>query len=206
MKRFISLIIFSLIFKGYVSDCTKNDETCTGASDGKICVLENEACIEKTLCVGVEPNNEADCTKAPTEDDTKYKCVFKAKDTSNTESKNKCEQKNLCKKVETANEQSCTEAPTSNTVTLKCVLKTEENTKKCVEEKKKSLEIEAGGNDTICGEAGVSNDKKKCVADNGKCKEVEKDAESNKNATKSSTKAGSNYLNLSFALLSLFFL
>ena len=53
--------------------------------------------------------------------------------------------------------------------------------------------------------------KKKCVADNGKCKEVENDAtSSSKNSTKSSTKSeeknGAKYVSLSFGLLSLLFL
>ena len=212
MEKFISLIIFSLIFKGYIGECTDEGQT---SVDGKICVLKGgkyEEIDQSTLCENKNPSGEADCTSAPTVDDSKYKCLFQAKDASVSGSKDECKQKELCAKIATVTEEkSCTNAPTTNTVTLKCVYKEEGTTKKCVEEEKKCTEITAGGTDAICSKAGVSDDKKKCVADNGKCKEVENDAtSSSKNSTKSSTKSeeknGAKYVSLSFGLLSLLFL
>jgi hypothetical protein len=63
MKKIISLIILSLIFKGYVSACTKGaDNKCTGNEEGKtIFVLEDESGVEKTLCSKVESPSAENC-------------------------------------------------------------------------------------------------------------------------------------------------
>ena len=94
MKKIISLIILSLIFKGYVCEgeatCEKEGTGCKGGEAGKtVCVLEGDECKLKPLCTKVEPTKEDDCTGAPTTDDKKYKCVFQAKGS-----------KDQCKEVE----------------------------------------------------------------------------------------------------------
>lgn len=80
---------------------------------------------------------------------------------------------------------------------MKCIFKTDENgDKSCDEEAKKCLEITFGGSDTICDKAEVSdNNKYKCVAESGRCKEAAKTGEKN----------GANYVKLSLGLLSLLF-
>ena len=94
MKKIISLIILSLIFKSYVcEDCVKGeDNTCTGGEEGKtVCVLVDDKCELKNLCKTIEPQAEADCTGAPTTDDSKYECEFQAKG-SEEGSKNQCKE------------------------------------------------------------------------------------------------------------------
>lgn len=121
-----------------------------------------------------------------------------------------CVEKTLCTAETDA---ACANTQASNPVTKKCVeITIDTDNKKCVEEDKKCVEITTGGTETICGGAGVSDEKKKCVLENTKCVEVEKEtAETTaKNSTKSSSKTeeknAANYLNLSFALLFLFFI
>ena len=96
MKKIISLIILSLIFKGYVCEgeatCEKEGTGCKGGEAGKtVCVLEGDECKLKPLCTKVEPTKEDDCTGAPTTDDKKYKCVFQAKG-SEADSKDQCKE------------------------------------------------------------------------------------------------------------------
>ena len=100
MKKFIFLIILSLIFKAYVcdgtetSECKKGeDNVCKGGEEeGKtVCVADGDGCKLKTLCKSVEPTKEDDCTVAPTTDDKKYKCAFQAKG-SEEGSKDQCKE------------------------------------------------------------------------------------------------------------------
>ena len=96
MKKIISLLILSFIFKAYVCDgtCQKgSDGACAGGEEeGKTkCVLVGDKCELKNLCKTIEPQAEADCTGAPTTDDSKYECEFQAKG-SEEGSKNQCKE------------------------------------------------------------------------------------------------------------------
>ena len=236
MKKIISLIIFSLIFKGYVSECTKGtDNQCTGNVEGKtICVLNGDNCVEKTLCSQVQEPSSDNC-QGGVSLNPKKKCGFTTGATACSEvdktcteivegasddiclsvagtgdkgckydsTNKKCVESEKCKTFTTAADaNTCTNIPTSNPATLKCVLKTN----KCDEEAKKCSEITFEGTDKICGEATVSDNKKKCVAENDQCKEVDKEAAtSSKSSTKAEEKNESNYVKLSLGLLSLLF-
>ena len=97
MKKFITLIILSLIFKSYVcegeeSACKKEEGVCKGGETAgeTVCVPEGDGCKLKTLCAKVEPTEENDCKNAPTTDDTKS-CVFQAKGTE-ADSKDECKE------------------------------------------------------------------------------------------------------------------
>ena len=214
MKKIISLIIFSIIFQGYISTdpqkcsevTTEHSTACKNAvtSNPKTkCTYEEgkTACseVEKDCAEIIEGASEEICASIKvTGDDA---CVYKDK---------VCKTALLCKKVSNPSaDTDCSNAPTSDQVSLKCILKNESGTKSCVEESKKCSEILFGGTDTICSKASVSDSKYKCTAESGKCKEVEETATSSKNTTKSSTKAdeksGANYVKLSFGLLSLLF-
>ena len=69
--------------------------------------------------------------------------------------------------------------------------------------KKKCSEIISGGNENICTNAPVPNEKYKCMLKEGKCNEVEKDATSDttKSSKKEDEKNGANYIRLSPRLL-----
>ena len=217
MKKIISLIIFSIIFKGYISEpeaekvsCSevKEDlentcETAVTSNPKTKCIFETgkTACseVEKTCTEITEGASEEICASVKVTGDNA--CVYKDK---------VCKTATLCKKVQNPSvDTDCSNAPTSDQVSLKCILKNESGTKSCVEEAKKCSEILFGGTDTICSKASVSETKYKCTAESGKCKEVEEAAASSKNTTKSSTKAdeknGANYMKLSFGLLGLLF-
>ena len=215
MKKIISIIILSIIFKGYVSDSEPDKVFCSNVKDEfetacqnavtsdprKKCSYETgaTACseVEKTCAEITEGASEEICSSVKVSGGNDA-CIYKD---------NVCKTAELCKKVANPTaEADCTSAPASDQVTLKCILKNESGTKSCDEEAKKCSEITFGGTDTICGKAAVSDSKYNCVADNGKCKEVDKDAvSSSKNTTKSDEKNGANYAKLSLFLLSLLF-
>ena len=240
MRKIIPLVILSLILKDIGSTCTKGaDNQCTGGENGKtICILQGEECQEKNLCSNIASPSTDSCATGVSSD-PKKKCSFTtgANACSETDKEcteiderasddiclsvtvtgdngckydnvnKKCVESPKCKTISSAsNENECKNIPTSNTVTLKCVLKTN----KCDEEEKKCSEITFGGTDSICSKATVSDDKKKCIVENGQCKEAEKDATATtttptNNSTKSEEKNGANYAKLSLGLLSLLF-
>lgn len=100
-----------------------------------------------------------------------------------------CEEKKLCT---IATGETCADTQAED-VSKKCVeIEINESTN-CVEEDKKCKEITTGGTNSICSNAVSSGNNKKCILDGSKCVEVDKSS-------------SSNYLNLSFSLLCLFFL
>ena len=190
MKKIISLIILSLIFKGYVSTCTKGaDNKCTGNVEGtSICVLDGENCVEKTLCSKVQSASAETCNEGVSLN-PKKKCGFKTGDSTCSESDKTCEEivdgasDDICLSVAVTGENGCkydstnkkciesakckTFTPVSDgktctnlPTTNTVTLKCVFNTNKCDEEAKKCSEITFGGTDEICSKAVVSDDNK----------------------------------------------
>lgn len=67
MRKFVSIIIISILIKYFVSECEKNDEgSCIGRVSGvTTCSLEGEECVEKTICEEKENPNETIVKKFP---------------------------------------------------------------------------------------------------------------------------------------------
>ena len=221
MKKIISLIILSLIFKGYVSAWTKGaDNKCTGNEEGKtICVLEDEICVEKTLCSKVESPSAENCPNGVSLNQKK-KCEFKS-GTSCSETDKTCAEitegasDDICLSVAGTGDngckydstnKKCIESPKCKTFTSvsdekSCTnvptsntvtLKCVLKTNKCDEEAKKCSEIKFGGTADICSKAAISDDKNQCVAENGQCKEVAKEITESTTSSKNSTKSSTS--------------
>ena len=105
MKRIISLIIISIIIKGYINECTNNEGICTGGTEGETkCVYEEEGgvgqCVEKTLYDQVTVDLETNCEKAITLNPTVTKCVYES-------GKSKCVNKEICLLTAPSSEDDC---------------------------------------------------------------------------------------------------
>lgn len=131
MKKIISLIILSIIFKGYFSDtenlCSEvnqNFETACPAAvtndpKKKCTYTSGEACSEidkncEEITVGA---SDEICSSVHVDDDNA--CMYKD---------NQCKIVGLCLKVSSPeNEADCTSVPASDQKIMKCILKTDEN-------------------------------------------------------------------------------
>lgn len=81
MKQFISIIIISIIIKGYISACVYADGACTGSIENVLtCTLKEgtEECEEKTACEEKLNPGENDCKNIQTPDPDGTKCVFQS--------------------------------------------------------------------------------------------------------------------------------
>ena len=166
MRKIISIIIISIIIKGFICECQKEGGGCTGGIEGKTrCILEpgeggaEGQCVEKTECELKEnPSGENDCKDIPTLDGEK--CVYQQGDP------NKCIIKKICSTtLETSD---CNDAITLTPEETKCQF----NSERSACEEIDLCSIASSPSKTVCEAIKVlQKDKQKCVFDssNTKC-------------------------------------
>ena len=90
MKKIISLIIISIIIKGYLNTCQVEGTSCIGEVEGTTkCEYNEGTCIEKYYCDKIIEPNKENCEGAITLNPDITRCIF------NTEQE-ECEIKELC--------------------------------------------------------------------------------------------------------------
>ena len=138
-------------------------------------VNQPENCVEKTFCNKVETPNESSCKSAITEDETKTKCFFEAKDPDNAADNDKCVIKEICSQVSSSFETNCEKAVTLDAKT-KCTFS---GGTSCSTLNRDCTEIIEGASKEICESVSGKNENlckfdeqgKKCV-DNPLCDNV----------------------------------
>ena len=123
MKKIISLIIISIIIKGYINECTLSGTTCSGEVEGvSKCVYDETTsqCLEKYYCNHVPEKTQENCEASIASDEENSKCVYEK-----VGDEDSCTEKTLCDKVTDPSETNCQGATTLNPKATKCVYDSE---------------------------------------------------------------------------------
>ena len=159
MKKIYSIIIISIIIKGYVSACVYQDGACTGSIENVLtCTLKEGTteCEEKTACEEKSNPGENDCKDIQTPNPDGEKCVFQSGEP------NKCVIKKICDS--SLAEDDCNAAITLTPEATKCQY---EGTCQEID----LCSIASSPSKAVCEAIPVlESDKKKCVFDSSTTK------------------------------------